>query len=337
MICSLPHYSVRALVNYLVNCGLDRKLLLTHIATDEQALSNAQQSYPQSDYEALLSYGANQLNIPNIGFMHGKAFELSFWGILGHIVAAAPTLWDALGYQKRYQCLLGNSGQAYHEIEDEVVTIRWLSDAQCSANSIEQVITAWVAFAFSYTLSNDKPISVHFTHSAVSGLEQYQEFFGCEVLFNTEFNGIKVKQSSLTLPLTAFNEEVLTVLCNYAEQKLSQKKSTGSLDIIRQYIIETLPEGIAELNEVAQFLGISSRQLQRKFQQQNTSLTAFLEHIRQDLAVSYLTQTNHKLLYISSVLGYSEQSAFQRAFKRWFNCTPQEYRLNPKAITRDYQ
>jgi AraC-like DNA-binding protein len=329
---SLPHYTVRALVNFLVSQGLVRKEVLQVISTSDEALNSTEQRYLESEYEALLQYGAIELSTPNIGFAHGKAFELSFWGILGHIVAAAPTLADALSYQKRYQCLLGNTGQAYHLVENDIITMRWLSTPNASANSIEQVITAWVAFAFSYTQHSDKPKGVFFTHSALTEVTKYEDFFGCPVTFNANFNGVKVKASSLTLPLTAYNEEVLNVLCSHAENKLRAKRLAASLDMISEYIVTTLPERVPSLAEISEYLGISERQLQRQLQKEKTNLSMLIESIRKHLAISYLSQTDHKLLYISSMLGYSEQSAFQRAFKRWSGITPHEFRANPVTI-----
>lgn len=332
MLSTLPAHSIKSLVNFLVLQGVPRAKLLTFIGTTEEALNEADNTYPSSCYEQLMCLGGEHLEVPNIGFVHGKAFEISFWGLLGYIVAAAPTLGDALAYQKRYQCLLGNSGLAYHELEPDVVTMRWLSEPGASENNIEQVITAWVAFAFIYTQSNDKPLSVHFTHAPLTDIEQYSEFFGCPVIFNADFNGVKVKPASFELPLKTSNAEVLNVLCSHAEQKLKLKRSVASLDIIRQFVIEMLPDHVPDLPEVAEHLNLSVRQLQRHFQKHQTNLTQFLDDIRLNLAVSYLTQTEHKLLHISGVLGYSEQSAFQRAFKRRFGLTPGEYRLNPTPL-----
>ncbi len=332
---TLPSYTLRSLLNFLECKGLARTKLLNLLNCDDAALYDADSPFPARDYETLLSYGADALSIPNIGFEHGKAFEVSVWGILGYIVLAAPTLQEALSYQKRYQCLLGNSGLAYHDSEfnqntgEQVVTMRWLSECCSSANSVEQVITAWLAFAFQYTQSPQSPLSVHFTHEALVDTAQYEAFFRCPVHFNAEFNGVRIRASSLSLPLQTSNAEVLNVLLCHAEQKLSVKRAAASLDIIRQYIIEVLPQHVPDLAEIAHHLGMSTRQLQRQFQKHNTNLTAFLEEIRLSLAVSYLTQTDHKLLYIAQVLGYSEQSAFQRAFKRHFGVTPGDYRLNP--------
>ncbi|MFD2165037.1 AraC family transcriptional regulator ligand-binding domain-containing protein [Thalassotalea euphylliae] len=328
----LPHFTVRALINFLVRQGLDRQQLLLLVNTSLEELNDQGTSYASAAYERLLQFGEQQLGMCNVGFLHGKAFELSFWGILGHIVAASPTIADALYYQKRYQCLLGTNGTAYHELEGDVATIRWLSGPDASANSIEQVITAWIAFAFIFTQSEDQPLSVHFTHAPLADKADYETFFRCPVFFHAEFNGVRLKTRLLQLPLNAYNQEVLDVLCHHAEQKLTALKTSGSIDIIQQFITESLPTRVPELNDVASFLGISSRQLQRNFQKQSTSLTEVLDTVRKRLAAAYLTQTDHKLVDIATILGYSEQSAFQRAFKRWFDTTPQDFRLHPRPI-----
>ena len=341
MQATVANHAMRALVNFIVHqgqiqqergYGIERQQVLAEIGCTDAELNNNEQFFAVQQYEKLLAYGSQVLSLPNIGFVHGQAVELSLWGLLGHIVAASPTLWDALSYQKRYQCLLGNAGMAYHEIDGEQVTMRWLSEPNVSANNIEHVITAWIAFAFNYTHTNDKPVSVHFTHSPLVDTQEYEEFFGCKVEFNAEFNGVKVQLASFSTPLTAFNEEVLSVLCCHAEQKLAAKRAAGSLDVIRQYIIDTLPEHVPDLPEVAEHMGLSVRQLQRKFQQQQTNLTEFITHIRRNLAIAYLQQSDHKLLHISQLLGYSEQSAFQRAFKRWYGLTPQEFRIQPVIL-----
>ncbi len=312
--------------------GLERSILLAHIKTNEADLNSAQCDYTPEDFEHLLSLARQSLKVNNIGFLYGKAFEPSCWGLLGHIVVAAKTLADALAYQKRYQCLLGNAGQAYHEFEGDIITIRWLSEPSASPCNIEQVITAWAAFSFTHTLVDDKPIAVYFTHNQMAALEDYETFFGCPVYFNANFNGIKVKESSLDLPLSSYNQEVLNVLLSNAQHKLTEKRLNASLDMITEYIIDVLPDHVPELAEISAHLGISTRQLQRKFQKESTNLTELMESIRKNLAISYLTQTDHKLLYISTMLGYSEQSTFQRAFKRWSSVTPQEFRLNPSPL-----
>lgn len=329
---NIPSFALAALLNFLVDKGVERDVLLGKLSIAESDIRSTDKKFSASEYERMMQLGQQALGEPNIGFLHGKSSDIGQWGLLGFIVLASENLWQALGYQRRYQCLLGALGTAYHEIDGDIVTIRWLSSQEASANSIEQVITAWVAFAFTHTISDQKPVSVHFVHSPLADVAQYREFFGCDVYFNAPFNGVVVNRASLESPLINHNEEVLQVLCCHAENQLSEKKAGASLSVIRQYITEVLPDKVPELSDVAQHLGMSTRQLQRHFQKADTNLTSLLNDVRRSLAIAYLSQTDLKIAYIASVLGYSEQSAFQRAFKRWTGSTPQSFRLTPTVI-----
>lgn len=329
---SIPSYALAALLNFLVDKGVERDFLLAKLSISEQDICSTDKKFSASDYERIMQLGQQTLGEPNVGFLHGKSSDVGQWGLLGFIVLASENLWQALGYQRRYQCLLGALGTAYHEVDGDIVTMRWLSSQEASANSIEQVITAWVSFAFTNTISNEKPVSVHFVHAPLADVAHYQEFFGCDVNFNAPFNGVVINRHSLELPLINHNQEVLKLLCCHAENQLAEKKASASLAVIRQYITEVLPEKVPELSDVAQHLGMSTRQLQRHFQKTETNLTNLLNDVRRSLAIAYLSQTDHKIAYIATVLGYSEQSAFQRAFKRWTGRTPQSFRLTPTPV-----
>jgi AraC-like DNA-binding protein len=77
---------------------------------------------------------------------------------------------------------------------------------------------------------------------------------------------------------------------------------------------------------VAAELHMSPRSLQRKLSAENTTFRKLVEAVRQELAESYLADGNTPLMEISYLLGFSAQSAFSRAFKRWTGSTPQEFR-----------
>lgn len=325
----LPYYAMRGLVNFLCQQGFPMAKSLAVLKCDIEDLGQQNSQFQRKDYYRLYKEAESHLGIKNLGFLHGRELFLGEWGILGHIVMASENISQAMENQRRYQGLISALGHAYHEQSEDETRLRWLSEPNTPNQIIEQVITAWVSFAFKHTLSKQRPKSVHFVHSPCVEPLEYEEFFGCDVYFNSQFNGVVVRTESLTLPLINHNKEVLSILCNHAEVQLSEKKAMASLHIIQQYITDQLPNKVPSLMEVAEHLGISVRQLQRKFQKEETNLTELIELIRKNLAIAYLTQTDHKIAYIASILGYSEQSAFQRAFKRWTGNTPQEFRLSP--------
>ena len=332
LLSNVPFFSMRGLTNFLQKQGVALERQLALLGCDKDALNQNLVSFTTDDYQRLQRFGQTETGIKNLGFQHGKNCYLGEWGLLGHIVMASENLLQALEFQRRYQCLMSALGYAYHEQQEQQVVMRWLSAPNTDPNITEQVITAWVSFAFTHTISQQKPLSVHFVHAPLADTQEYLDFFGCEVVFNAQFNGVIIDPSSLQLPLTNSNKEVLNVLCGHAENQLAEKKSNAAMVIIQQFVTEQLPHQVPSLQDIAAHLGITTRQVQRKFQKEGTNLTELLEQIRKNLAIAYLSQTDHKLIYIARMLGYSEQSAFQRAFKRWTGHTPQDFRLNPKVV-----
>ena len=125
--------------------------------------------------------------------------------------------------------------------------------------------------------------------------------------------------------------ETHKVLVTHAQTLLAQQSSSSPLEVIKDYIIKTIPDHVPEVEEVADYLNLSVRSTQRKLQEYGTSFSQVLDAIRKELAITYLQQTQNSVLYVSERLGFSEQSAFQRAFKRWTGQTPRQFRLSSEA------
>jgi AraC-like DNA-binding protein len=87
-----------------------------------------------------------------------------------------------------------------------------------------------------------------------------------------------------------------------------------------------LPFTDSSLIAIARALAISPRTLQRRLSEDGTTFDELREQVRADLAVNYVQQSNLRLAEISEMLGYSQQSAFSRAFKRLRGITPRQLR-----------
>ena len=105
---------------------------------------------------------------------------------------------------------------------------------------------------------------------------------------------------------------------------------------LQQAILSGLQKNHYHIALIAQQLGLSVRQLQRHLQQQGSSYQQRIQQLRHVLAEQYLTNPQLSLKEITFLLSYSEQSAFQRAFKQWTGITPQQWRRNlPQAHRAD--
>lgn len=95
---------------------------------------------------------------------------------------------------------------------------------------------------------------------------------------------------------------------------------------LQRCILDALPDGRATLDAVAARLGFSERTLQRRLQGAQLNFQQLVERLRFDSACRYLLQGDLPLTEIGYQLGYSEPSAFSRAFRRWAGMSPLAYR-----------
>ena len=124
--------------------------------------------------------------------------------------------------------------------------------------------------------------------------------------------------------LTAHIEE--TLADQDAEETLTQQ--------IVQNIVNMLSEGVPTLSDVASEFGMSARTLQRRLAEEGHSFQTVVDEARRQLAERFLADTRYSIAEIAFLTGFSEQSAFTRAFKRWAGRTPGAFRLGASARVR---
>ncbi len=331
--------TIRALINFLtvektVNNDISRQELLEYIAMNEQQLLQNRQLVASELYESLFIFAqqkcSNKKIASTLGFKFGQAISPERWGILGYIAYTSNNLHDALQNQRKYQSLIGSIGtpvtEQQSEKEQDNLLLKWLPAYHCSYHVVEEIITGWVSMARQLTLNQVQPSVIYFSHPCYEDQNSYQVFFNCPVIFNHDFSGLKIAQQALTLPLTKSDPLINQVLCQQADHLLNAMVEQSPVESISQFISNQLPFGVPEIDDAANYLQISTRTLQRKLSDNQHTFTGLIDIIRHKLAISYLVHTDTKIIYITQMLGFSEQSAFQRAFKRWTKQTPKQYR-----------
>ncbi|MCY1560941.1 HTH-type transcriptional regulator VirS [compost metagenome] len=112
----------------------------------------------------------------------------------------------------------------------------------------------------------------------------------------------------------------------FAGEYLARFSESRVTHLARQVLCRLLPQGEPKREAVAQALHLSQRTLQRRLQEEATSFQHLLDDTRRELAEQYLAQPNLTLLEVAYLLGFADPSNFFRAFRRWFDITPGEYR-----------
>jgi AraC-like DNA-binding protein len=153
-----------------------------------------------------------------------------------------------------------------------------------------------------------------------------EQFLQCEVEYNAPnntliFNLDDVKQRSL-----GCNPQINQAHIQMLDQFLSRVDKKNLSYIIVDKICEKLPLGAPSQQEIANELGMSLRNLQRKLNEQGTSYKEILENTRKRLTLEYIKQPHLSLSEIGYLVGFSSVANFNRAFRRWVDSTPGEYR-----------
>lgn len=168
--------------------------------------------------------------------------------------------------------------------------------------------------------------AVHFYHARVSPSGRYRKFFGCPVKFEQTWCGYYLDHRLAQRRISTADPETHRLATKYFESQYapgSVSLSTQVLELIRRL----LSTGHCSMAAVAQLLAVHPRTLQRWLRVEGTGFDTLLDRHRREQAVHYLGQLGLCLNQIAGLLGYTEQSSFNRAFRRWYGTTPRQFRL----------
>lgn len=172
------------------------------------------------------------------------------------------------------------------------------------------------------------PKAVYFKHAPRGDQLVYESHFGCPVYFESGRDALLVNEQCLDTPNKLGDETIASFFDRHLEQTLETLTSDQGVDQqVKSAISNVLSEGIPTLSFIASELGIGARTLQRRLSDQGYSFQSLVDTARKDLAQRLLRETKYSLAEVAFLTGFSEQSAFTRAFKRWVGHTPRSYRL----------
>lgn len=161
--------------------------------------------------------------------------------------------------------------------------------------------------------------------------QQHRRIFQTPVQFSQPVNRIVFEAICLDWPVRSANTSLLSVFERHADTMLTaQQTQNDTQKLIAQKVIEAITQPLQGevplIEAIARQLTLSVRQLQRELQAENTSYQLLLEETRKTLALKHLKNPDTSIHDVAFLLGFSEPSAFHRAFKRWLGQTPNSYR-----------
>lgn len=309
--------------------GIDPGECFNPADLDRERLEDPETRIELTHAEAIWRCVQTVITDPCCGLNAANFWHPSTFGVLGYAMMASSTLRTSLERMIRYQRLVvGDSNVTLTETTDGM-RLRQENYRHQSGELpilVDVGLSIWLHVCrFNYGDILD-PVEVRLMREKPECAGRYYAFFRCPVHFNAAENSLILPGECMDTPLPSRNRELATmhdlVLQNYLRQ-LQQ----GALSAkVREAIVDLMPSGNINKESVAESLHMSSRTLHRRLQEEDTSFAEILNETRRELAIQYIQDDSLSLLEISYLLGFSDSSAFSRAFKRWTGKSPIESR-----------
>lgn len=177
------------------------------------------------------------------------------------------------------------------------------------------------------TLEAARPDEVHFRHRPAGPAAEYERAFACPVRFQMRESGALLPHTALAAPLISANEQLAPQLEMLARAALEAQPALALRDAVVAALRVAWMERTACRREIiARRLGIGARTLQRRLEDEGTSFAQVLDETRREAALALLVEPACSVGEVSRSVGYADQFAFNKAFRRWTGQSPSAYR-----------
>jgi AraC-like DNA-binding protein len=161
-----------------------------------------------------------------------------------------------------------------------------------------------------------------FTHDQPDDLSHHRRLFSAPIRFNAALNGLIFDASLLDIPIKSRDSTLSAKLRQQAEELMAEEQMVGFKAHVRAALAVELRGGDPTAERVAGALSVHPKTLSRRLKAEGTTFRRLLDELRMELARRYLRQPGLSVEEVAFLLGYSERSAFHRAFQRWTGHAP---------------
>jgi len=278
----------------------------------------------------LFEEAARQTGNDNFGLQFGADFQPRQLGAIGYAAISSPTLSAALRNMEAY--FPAHQGQSsFGLIQDS--DILWLSYRIFDPRIKNRRQDAELSLGMFYNIfrhalgSGWTPLEVRFEHGRPDGSAQHERCFGAPVKFNRRTNAIAIRRRDLDAKMPEHDPYLFSVIEPFLKSRCELRGDPRDFaTVVRNQIKLNLGETTPNLSDISRILGVSEHNFQKQLKEHGLTFNDLLRAARKELAIHYMQNPDIPLTDVAFSLGYSELSAFSRAFRAWTGMSPQRYR-----------
>lgn len=314
--------------------GLDAAALLREQGIDPRVTADPGLRIPTAQWDALMRRAVPLIADPAFGLRAARCWHPSNLGALGHAWLAATSLRAGLELLVRYWKIIGGRWvPALRATHDEVAFE--LHDPY--ADEVAAPIATDITFALVLDMCRMnygaalRPLRVELLRAKPPHHEEHTAFYGCPVRFAALRRALVLRRGDAERALPSSNRRIALALDRLIAEELARLDRGDLPARCRAILLEALAGGVPAESEMARRLHMSRRSLQRKLAARGTTFKRLVEDTRRELALRLVEDAQRSFADITFELGFSQQSAFTRAFRRWSGASPSEWRASRAA------
>ena len=324
--------SARAVIEYFQNFNMSIEDLAESLGVDSNLLTEEDQRLPISLYRGIWELAVDVSQDPALGLNMAQEDTIQDLGLVAHVVYNSPTLEEGLNHYIRLFSVVNETIELEYEASGDEGHLRFIckQPQHYNVSDMERTLAIVVKRTIQAVGAQAHFDAVHFQHSPPQYYARYNDVFPCpvkfnqthcEVIFNVKMLGFKPKKR---------NPHMRKATLTYANQILGRLFKRGLKHKVKRLIEKHLSEENFDAEKAAKLLNMSRQTLYRKLKNDGASYSDIVDEVKKEKAFAMLQQGQIPLTVIAYDLGFSELSAFTRAFKRWTGRTPADYRKSLK-------
>jgi AraC-like DNA-binding protein len=308
--------------------GVDPGEVLAEFGVAPEAFSDPENSLPFVTVGRLLSRCVERTGCRHFSLLLAQKMSLSGLGAIGLMMQSAPSVGAALEALGHYLHLHDRGAAVTLAVEGRRALLSYALEVD-GIESADQVLDFSMVSGCTImrTLcgADWSPIEVRFAHEKPRDLAPFRKAFPCPLRFNARVTAVAFDPKWLDAPVAGADP----LMHRFMKERVEDLEASLEEDVVgevRRLVRGSIADPKLSLDKLAAQLSLTTRTLNRRLRESGTSYAKVLEEVRRSVACQYLAMTHLPVGRIAPMLGYSDVSAFSRAFTRWFGAGPAAWR-----------
>jgi len=324
--------------SYLADYKVDFAPILANNGIEADDNNEFEIPIPLSKITALIESARKITKNDYVGVQMGRQFHYENSGLIILITLAASSVEHGLKTLCQYDKYVDTAIESEFEVGSSVsvFSAKLLNPKNSKIDQLNEYLMAFIVQALTTATRKSVPIrEVWFQHGNDRDGQTLKQFFKSTIKYNQATNGIVFDSSFLKERFFTSNKLLFGILKNALKTyHIAPGEIHGFKDAVCREIIRLALDDSPSIETVAASMSISARTLRRRLKEEGVSFQEVKNLAREQRAQYYLTSTKMPLSEVAYELGFSELSAFSRAFRGWTGESPQIYRDNSRKLMR---